>query len=423
MTATTTTLDKALKEYYLPPAREQLNNENMMLAQIERTTQHVEGREAVLSLHVGRNSGIGARAEGGELPTAGNQQYIDARVGLAYNYLRIRVSGQAMKATASDSGSFVRALSNEMTNGVNDLRRDINRQIFNDGNGTIARANAHSSQVITLHADTTIAQANQIEVGMRIDLGTVGNPDLRSSDATGLVVTAVDKSNLAAVEVTVTGTINGTVDTSDFITRFDSGKNADGSGADAADSAGTLELIGLQKIVGVAGTSLHGTDSSTYPVWASVSSANSGTNRAATDTLFEKVIDDIDIEAGKAPNLCVTTKGVRRNYAAQLKSMKRFNDGASLTLKGGFKALTIDCGDVSLPLVADRDCTGNTAYMINTNHITQHEMSDWEWADYDGAVLRNRSGYDEWQAFMFKYHQLCTDQRNTHGIISDLSES
>ena len=31
MTATTTTLDAALKEYYLPPAREQLNNENMIL--------------------------------------------------------------------------------------------------------------------------------------------------------------------------------------------------------------------------------------------------------------------------------------------------------------------------------------------------------------------------------------------------------
>ena len=422
MTATTTTLDKALKEYYLPPAREQLNNENMMLAQIERTTQHVEGREAVLSLHVGRNSGIGARAEGGALPTAGNQQYIDARVGLAYNYLRIRVSGQAMKATASDSGSFVRALSNEMTNGVNDLRRDINRQIFNDGNGTIARCNAHSSQVITLHADTTTAQVNQLEVGMRIDVGTVGNPDAHSTDDAGLVIASMDKT-ASPPTITVTGTIGGTVDTSDYITRFDSGKDADGSGADAADGAGTLELIGLQKIVGVQGTSLHGTDSSTYPVWASVSNSNSGTNRAATDTLFEKVIDDIDIEAGKSPNLCVTTKGVRRNYAAQLKSMKRFNDGASISLKGGFKALTIDCGDVSLPLVADRDCTGNTAYLLNTSHLTQHEMSDWEWADYDGAVLRNRSGYDEWEAFMFKYHQLCTDQRNAHGIISDLSES
>ena len=88
-----------------------------------------------------------------------------------------------------------------------------------------------------------------------------------------------------------------------------------------------------------------------------------------------------------------------------------------------YKRQTIDCGDVSLPLVADRDCPANLAYLLNTSHIVQHEMSDWEWADYDGAVLRNRSGYDEWEAFMFKYHQLCTDQRNTHGKIADLSES
>ena len=84
MTATTSTLDAALKEYYLPPAREQLNNENMMLAQIERSTQHVEGRRAVLSLHVSRNTGIGARGEGEALPTAGSQGFAAQRVGLAY---------------------------------------------------------------------------------------------------------------------------------------------------------------------------------------------------------------------------------------------------------------------------------------------------------------------------------------------------
>ena len=414
--ASTTTLDAALKEYYLPPAREQLNNENMMLAQIERTSRHVEGRRAVLSLHVQRNSGVGARAEGGALPTAGSQGYAEERVGLSYNYLRIRVSGQAMKATVNDSGSFVRALSSEMTQGVNDLRRDINRQIFTDGNAAIAQCASVSSATVTLTTPTT-TQMNQLHVGMLIDIGTVSDADAKGA---GLEISSIDKS---AGTVTFTSNPTSGIGTSHFFYRQGNKKDADGSGADAADGAGTLELIGLAKIVGAAGTSLHNVDSSTYTSWSSTINSNSGTNRAATDTLFEKVIDDIDIESGKSPNLCVTTKGVRRNYAAQLKSMKRFNDGASLTLKGGFKALTIDCGDVSLPLVADRDCPANLAYLLNTNHIVQHEMSDWEWADYDGAVLRNRSGYDEWEAFMFKYHQLCTDQRNTHGKIADLSES
>ena len=414
--ASTTTLDSALKEYYLPPAREQLNNENMMLAQIERTSRHVEGRRAVLSLHVQRNSGVGARAEGGALPTAGSQGYAEERVGLSYNYLRIRVSGQAMKATVNDSGSFVRALSSEMTQGVNDLRRDINRQIFTDGNAAIAQCASVATATIRLTTPTT-TQMNQLHVGMLIDVGTVSDADAKGA---GLEISSIDKS---AGTVTFTTNPTAGVGTSHFLYRQGNKLDVDGSGADAADGAGTLELIGLAKIVGAAGTSLHNVDSSTYTSWSSTINSNSGTNRAATDTLFEKVIDDIDIESGKSPNLCVTTKGVRRNYAAQLKSMKRFNDGASLTLKGGFKALTIDCGDVSLPLVADRDCPANLAYLLNTSHLVQHEMSDWEWADYDGAVLRNRSGYDEWEAFMFKYHQLCTDQRNTHGKIADLSES
>ena len=414
--ASTTTLDSALKEYYLPPAREQLNNENMMLAQIERTSRHVEGRRAVLSLHVQRNSGVGARAEGGALPTAGSQGYAEERVGLSYNYLRIRVSGQAMKATVNDSGSFVRARSSEMTQGGNDLRRDINRQIFTDGNAAIAQCASVSTATITLTTPTT-TQMNQLHVGMLIDVGTVSDADAKGA---GLEISSIDKS---AGTVTFTTNPTAGVGTSHFLYRQGNKLDVDGSGADAADGAGTLELIGLAKIVGAAGTSLHNVDSSTYTSWSSTINSNSGTNRAATDTLFEKVIDDIDIESGKSPNLCVTTKGVRRNYAAQLKSMKRFNDGASLTLKGGFKALTIDCGDVSLPLVADRDCPANLAYLLNTSHLVQHEMSDWEWADYDGAVLRNRSGYDEWEAFMFKYHQLCTDQRNTHGKIADLSES
>jgi len=414
--ASTTTLDSALKEYYLPPAREQLNNENMMLAQIERTSRHVEGRRAVLSLHVQRNSGVGARAEGGALPTAGSQGYAEERVGLSYNYLRIRVSGQAMKATVNDSGSFVRALSSEMTQGVNDLRRDINRQIFTDGNAAIAQCASVSTATVTLTTPTT-TQMNQLHVGMLIDIGTVSDADAKGA---GLTIASIDKS---AGTVTFSSNPTSGIGTSHFLFRQGNKLDADGSGADAADGAGTLELIGLAKIVGAAGTSLHNVDSSTYTSWSSTINSNSGTNRAATDTLFEKVIDDVDIESGKSPNLCVTTKGVRRNYAAQLKSMKRFNDGASLTLKGGFKALTIDCGDVSLPLVADRDCPANLAYLLNTSHLVQHEMSDWEWADYDGAVLRNRSGYDEWEAFMFKYHQLCTDQRNTHGKIADLSES
>jgi hypothetical protein len=72
---TFTTADSALKEDYQPVIREQLNNANVLLAQIEKNTKDVEGRRAVLSLHITRNSGVGSRAEGGTLPSAGSQGY------------------------------------------------------------------------------------------------------------------------------------------------------------------------------------------------------------------------------------------------------------------------------------------------------------------------------------------------------------
>lgn len=401
MTATTTTLDAALKEFYLPPAREQLNNKTMMLAQVERNSKHVEGRRAVLSLHVQRNSGVGARPEGGALPTPGRQTYVEERVGLAYNYLRIRVSGQAMKATVSDAGSFVRALSSEMTDGVKDLRRDINRQVFNNTNHTIAQCGTTSSSttvVLTGAGDTAM---RQLEVGMLIDIGTTADPD---SVAAAREITAVTRT--PGAETIVISGAAVTTSSSHFITRTGNGGN---------------ELIGLRQIVANSGT-LHNVNPSTYEVWKSTVDSNGGTLRAATDNLFEEVIDTVDLDADDSPNFCVTSKGVRRNYAAQLKSQKRFNDGAALTLKGGFKALTIDCGDVSLPIIGERDCPNNTAFLLHLGHIVQHEMSDWEWADHDGNVLRWNSGYDEWEAFMFKYHQLCTDRRNVHAIITDLQE-
>lgn len=393
-------IDSALKEYYLPPAREQLNNETMFLAQIERNSRHIEGRRAVLSLHVERNSGVGARAEGATLPTAGNQTWAEERVDLAHNYLRIQLSGQVMKMTASDAGSFVRSLDSEMRYGVKDLRRDINRQCYNASTQTIAQCDTTTASTEVELSVTGNTAMRQFEIGMLVDIGTTSDYAVVIS---GSEITAVDRTP-ATVSITISDAVTTT--TSHYVTRTGNQGN---------------ELIGMREIVASSGT-LHNINPSTYEVWKSTVNSNGGTDRAATDNLFETVIDTIDLDSGTAPNFCVTSKGVRRNYAAQLKAQKRFNDGNSLTLKGGFRALTIDCGDVTLPIIGERDCPNNTAFLLSLEHIVQHEMSDWEWMNEDGAVLNRVSGKDEYEATMFKYHQICTDRRNVHGQIQDLTE-
>ena len=402
MGSTMTTADAALKEDYQPVVREQLNNANKFLSQIEKNTQDVEGRRAVLSLHTSRNSGVGARTEGATLPTPGNQGYQEERVPVKYVYGQIKVSGPVIRASKSDKGSFTRALDAETKGVVDDLKRDVNRQLFGTSNGVVATCGTTSSRTTVVLASTTTAtQLRQIaDLGV-IDIGTVASPTTIASART---ITSIDT---AAKTLVISG---AAVTTSSSHFLFKSG--AGGTG---------VELTGIQSIVAATG-SLYNVDPATVPVWASTVSDNSGTPRAVSDTLFEKMINDIEIASGSEPDLIVTTAGVNRGYAASLKTLRRFSN--TIELKGGFKVPTVQTGTVEIGLMWDRDCKEQTAYVLNTKHLTEYMESDWEFMQDDGAVLqRALDGSDAYQATLFKYADVMTDKRNAHGVIKDLTES
>lgn len=398
------TADAALKEDYQPAVREQLNSAFMLLSQIERNSKDVEGRRAVLSLHVRRNNGVGARAEGGTLPAAGNQGYQEERVGLRYNYGRIKLTGPVLRAMRSDAGSFVRALDSETKGVTTDLKIDVNRQLYGTSDGVIASlaVQAGAAATFTVAATTSAVQRRQLEVGMLVDIGTVANPTAVAS-AREIVSVSGDVYTILGANITHAAT--------DKVFRSGNG----GSGA------AQKELTGLQTIVSDTGT-LFNVDPAVQPVWKAKVLANGGVNRAATDTLFETLIDEVGIASGiGSGSLFVASQGVSRNYAAGLKSQKRFND--TVELKGGFRGLTVSSGDGSATLTSDKDAPANTAFLVNTEHLFQHEMSDWEWMDEDGAVLSRVSNEDAYEAVLFKYHELTTDKRNAHGVVRDLTES
>ena len=57
---TLTTVDNILKEYYLGPVQEQLNNEVLLVQRLEARSEDLVGRVAIVPLHTGRSGGIGA---------------------------------------------------------------------------------------------------------------------------------------------------------------------------------------------------------------------------------------------------------------------------------------------------------------------------------------------------------------------------
>lgn len=412
MGATKTTADAALKEDYQPLVREQINQDIPILTYMEKNTKDTDGRRAVLSLHVTRNSGIGSRAEGGTLPTAGNQGYAEERVNLKYHYGRVQLTGPLMRAADSDKGAFERAMEGETRRVVDDLKRDLNRQVWGTSNGVIATADVTTSSLqVYLPTTTSDVQFRQLEVGMLVDIGTVAAPTLKTSAnaivSTGGTGTAADRYYIVLTSVaTTTGT--------DFVFRS-------GNGGDATNST-QKEVTGLQTIVDDA-TTLFNVNPTTYPVWKSVDNGNSGTNRQISENLMATVVQQVQINGGTYPNIAVAHHGVFRAYANLLLSLKRFPN--TVSLKGGYSAGIpfMGGGGKEIPVVVDRDCPANSMYFLDTTHLTEFMASDWEFMDEDGAVLSRVSGVDAYEAILFKYMEIATDKRNAHGRLVDITSA
>lgn len=419
--ATKTTADAALQENYQPLVREQINNDVPLLTYVEKNTKDVEGRRAVLSIHVTRNSGIGSRAEGGTLPTAGSQGYAEERVPLYYHYGRGQLSGPLMRAASTTTAAFERALDAETKKIVNDLKRDVNRQVWGTADGVIAQlALTTSSLQIQLASSLSGAtgsaiasdvQFRQLEVGMLVDIGTPTTPTMKTS-ANAIVRTGGTGTSTDPywIELTSVATTSG----DNFVFRS-------GNGGGPGTSAGTQkEVTGLQLIVDSSGT-LFNVNPTTYPVWKSSEFGNSGTNRQISETLMAQVVQDVNIQSGQWPNLGITHHAVFRAYANLLLGLKRFNN--TVSLKGGYSAGIpfMAGGGSEIPIVVDRDAPANQMYFVSTDHLTEFQASDWEFMQEDGAVLSRVSGVDAYEFILFKYMELATDQRNTHAKLTDIS--
>lgn len=405
--ATKTTADSALKEDYQPLVREQLNNAIALLTYVEKNTKDTDGRRAVLSLHVSRNEGIGARAEGGTLPTAGSQGYAEERVSLKYNYGRGAISGPLMRAADADKGSFERAMEAETKRIVNDLKVDVNRQIWGTADGIIAgTAGTSTSVVVNLLSTVSDVQFRQLHPGMAVDIGTVASP---TADTSNNVIVSTGGSS-GAYTITLT-TATNTTSSTDYIFRTGNG----------GSTTSQKEITGMQAIVASSGT-LFNINPSTNAVWASYVSSNSGTNRALSENLMETVYDNVLINSGQEPNLIVTHHGVRRSYVSLLQSQKRFVNTVNLT--GGYgSGLEFVAGGNVIPVTVDRDCPANQMFFINTSHLTEYMASDWEFMQEDGAVLHWLGTVDQYDFTLFKYAELATDQRNAHGLLKDITHS
>lgn len=395
MGATLTTASNILKEIYEPKIQDQLQNELVTSKRLEQTsegvTSEVGGKYVVFPIHVKRNHGIGARLEMEQLPTAQNQGYASARVSLAYLYGSLRLSGQSMELAKTNFQAFASVLDQEVSGVQDDLAKDMNRQVFGTSVGVLMTSSG-------AYAANTITSLNTqyMEVGMVIDI----------YDSTGVTLRATGRNVTAVTPTTIV---------------FDGATVPAGATGDIVVRLGNLnrETIGLSQIVSATGT-LYNIDPTVETKWKSTVNANGGTNRALSESLMIKQVDDIRTQGGKT-TLITTSLGVRRSYFNLLVQQREYHN--TTEFEGGFKGLKFTTDNGEIPLISDLDCQPNRMYFLNEKTLKFYREGDWSFMDRDGSKWQRVIGFDAYDATLYKYTQLGCHRRNSQGLVSDITES
>lgn len=419
MPATLSTVDAILKDDY-KEYLDNLNEANFILSQVETRKDTVQGRIARHAVHLGRSSGVGARAEGGTLPTAANQSYATVPVPVRYVYGRIQLSGPTIKQAVTDRGAFIDALDAEMEGIKKDAMKDVNRQLWGTSNGVIAQCGTTSSATTVVLASTTGSTALRqlfFDGGMVVDIGTVASPTTVASART---ITSVDETNKT---IAISGAAV-TTSSSHFVFRSGAGGASSNTGQ---PGDGQVELTGLQTIVDDTAV-LHTIDPSSQPKWKSYVNSNSGTNRSITETLITGSIMKTLTNSGKKPSLLVSAEGVNLAISNLLLSLKRNMEQTNL--KGGYAGIQFYSPSVSgkgdeapTALYADFDCPNNRLYGINPDVLVYHQVGDgFQFMDLDGAVMNRKPDVDAYEATLYAYGELACKQRNAHFVIKDITE-
>ncbi|MBU7006307.1 phage major capsid protein [Phosphitispora fastidiosa] len=370
---TMSAIAEALKLWYLEGLRYQMNEKaSAFLTQIERTSEHVEGKKIIMALRYGVQGGIGNRADNGTLPTSNSRKTKQAEWETKNLFARIQLSDKTIKASRSSVGAFARMLETEISDCEIDCKRDLSRQAVGDGTGvlcTITSINA-GTKTITCNNDIGV---QYLAVGMLVDVYDV---DAETIDNAGVEVTAVDRANKTAVLSALDASIgNGDV-------LYVNG-NKD------------LEITGLKGVF--ENTTLYDVIRSTETWFNATKIATVG---EISEIKMQQGIDDADIEAGSEINFMLGSHGVRRGYLNLLNAQKQLVN--TMELKGGFKAISFN----GLPFVADKFIAPGELYFLDLSDWKVYEMSDYEWLNEDGAVLNRVANKPVWEATMAKYCDL-----------------
>ncbi len=402
-TQTLSTADAILKDLYVGPVIEQLNQKTYMLDQIDRDVDSVDhtGRRAIVPLHTARNRGRGSRGDNSNLPVAGKQSWQDAIIPIRYHYYGMELTDPSIEAAKGNEGSFLNLLEAETKGVANDMRKDINRQVFGDGTGLLATVRANSTST-TVNVDQGV---KDIQIGDPVDVLQISDGTVNSVGVANTTVTA-RSANSSTPTITIADALAGTATTSYAVY--------------IAGSYGK-EMDGLRNITNDSRT-LHSINSATAGNEFWNGQEINASSAVVGESLFEQLADKVGATGNGEVTTFLTTRGIRRRLADTYQSQKRFNDAKAVDIHGGYSAIMVN----EIPVIADDDCPKGYVFGFDKSAFKWFEQTKPGWLEQkDGGVFHLKDGstaqtkMNVWQAWFRWYAALgCVAPNRTGRILS-----
>jgi len=420
-----------LKNLYLPPVQEMLNNATILLNKLEKDSSatDVSGKNATVPVHYGRNlsAGLGV-SENGVLPEAYSQIYKTAVVPYKLLYGRIQVSGPVIATTKNNQGAFVKAIESEMKGLTKDFKRALNRQLHGDGYDTLAvlaeAANSSGGETISKTVDDGTGVAfSHLSNGQAIPVDIInssGGASRYTSVAGGYATMQVTASGSSSQTVSIVVPASTTIaSTADGDLVIPAVKTSSGWA-----SSKTKQMMGIKGIVsaadpGVLGAGLHGLAVGTYPWWGAQIVGSDSSKRDLSFADMQSVFSLIAVNSDGSEDeidLLLTSYGVRDKYVQVCTQERRFFN--EMKLDGGFKAVTFN----GKPIVADSQCWPGRIYYINFDTLSMFRLQDFSFMEKDGSVWSRVSNTDAYEATLTLYADLGCKIRNQNGALIGLNQ-
>ena len=371
------TIEKALKDNYLPAWRNGLTTEpTPLLSKLKKVP--LTSNKIIASAPQGLSGGFGFGAEGHATPAAGNVMFERFETYAKDMYVNIAISAKAVRL-ANNGGAMANALDTEVKAAYETAKWNVGRSLFGNGSGILTTTEAVTGSKVVQVGDTKF-----MKEGLIIDIYA---NEATEPSAKGVRIISVDRVNN-----TITLGTDVTVDGAGFIT---------------VQNSYNREITGLGAIFGENVDTLYGVKKSENKI---IVPTTIDANTDIDDSVIWDAVDGAETYKNSKIDTILMGKAAYKHYIEYLRTNNVRVEAMSKEIVGGFKSLAYAFGNREIDVMYDQFVPDNEAWCLDSKSLELHTQ-EWDFADLQGGgifnLMENSSIY---RALLANYGDLiCTN--------------